>query len=84
MTGVLFYFTMVKSRLYSLNFFTLTGTLLVSSVYYWINFFDDIQRITDKAQAATKPEYLTGETEVFDFVIGNNFPLLQIPTCVYL
>ena len=63
--------TLGASDRYSVNFFSLTGVLLLLSVPYWVNFYDDLQILSDKAIAAAKSEYLNGETEVFEFVIGN-------------
>ena len=55
---------------FALDLFGFTGALLLASVPYWVNFHVDLDKLLDMTLASTKSEYLTGEIEVFDFVIS--------------
>ena len=58
------------SSRYSVSLFAFTGVLLIQSVPYWVNFYDDLQILSDKAMVAVKPEYLSGSIEDFEFIVS--------------
>jgi hypothetical protein len=45
-------------------------TLFLASVPFWVNFHDGLQEMSDMVVSAAKPAYITGKTEIFDFVVG--------------